>query len=210
MVIGGGPGGMEAARIAALRGHDVSLYEKEDALGGQARWAAKPPFRGEYEQVIRYLSHHIKKAGFAVHLCQEVDKGRVYEEKPDVVIIATGAYPYKGHFPGRDKPHVCTYLDILNGGGTPGKKAAVIGGDKIACEVAEFIVEKGSEVFLADSNDSFCQDCGQKTRWMIMERLESEEKVEMRSRTTLEKIDDTSITIQKNGAIEQIDGIDTA
>ena len=209
MVIGGGPGGMEAARIAALRGHEVSLYEKEDVLGGQVRWAAKPPFRGEYEQVIRYLSHQIKKTGVAVHLCQEVDKGSVYEQKPDVVIVATGAYPYKGNFPGRNKPHVCTYLDILSGSVEPGKKVAIIGGDKIACEVAEFIVEMGSEVIVADPNDAFCQDCGQKIRWMIMERLESEEKVEMRPRTTLERIDDTSITLQKDGVIEQIDGIDT-
>jgi 2,4-dienoyl-CoA reductase-like NADH-dependent reductase (Old Yellow Enzyme family)/thioredoxin reductase len=208
MVIGGGPGGMEAARVAALRGHEVSLYEKEPVLGGQVRWAAKPLFRGEYEQVIRYLSNQIKKAGVATHLGQAVDKELVYTQQPDVVVVATGATPFRTFIPGREKPHVYTYLDILSGSVKPGKKVAVIGGQKIGCEVAEFIADKGSEVVLTDPTAEFCQDTGQKIRWMLMERLESESKIEMRLKTTVEKIDDTAITVQKEGTIEQIDGID--
>ena len=208
MVIGGGPGGMESARIAALRGHEVALYEKEQVLGGQVRWAAKPLYRGEYEQVIRYLSTQIKKAGVQINLDQTVDKELIYAQQPDVVVVATGATPYRTIIPGRDKPHVYTYLDILSGSVKPGKKVAVVGGQKIGCEVAEFIADKGSNVELTDPTDTFCQDSGQKIRWLLMERLENESKIEMRIKTTVEKIEETSITVQKEGSTEQIDGID--
>ncbi|RJQ57480.1 MAG: FAD-dependent oxidoreductase [Desulfobacteraceae bacterium] len=208
MVVGGGPGGMEAARVAALRGHEVALYEKEPVLGGQVRWAAKPLFRGEYEQVIRYLSNQLKKAGVQIKLGQAVDKALVYAQQPDAIVVATGATPFRAFIPGRDNPHVYTYLDILSGSVKPGKKVAVVGGQKIGCEVAEFIADKGSEVVLIDPTDTFCQDAGQKIRWLLMERLENESKIEMRLKTTVEKIADSSITVQKEGKIEQIDGID--
>ena len=130
MVIGGGPGGMESARIAALRGHEVALYEKEQVLGGQVRWAAKPLYRGEYEQVIRYLSTQIKKAGVQINLDQAVDKELVYAQQPDVVVVATGATPYRTIIPGRDKPHVYTYLDILSGSVKPGKRWRLSAGKK--------------------------------------------------------------------------------
>lgn len=208
MVIGGGPGGMEAARIAALRGHEVALYEKEPELGGQVRWAAKPLYRGEYEQVIRYLSNQIKKAGVAIHLDRAVDKELVYAQQPDVVVVATGATPFHTFIPGRELPHVHTYLDILNGSVKPGKKVAVVGGQKIGCEVAELIADKGSSVVLTDPTDEFCQDTGQKIRWLLMERLENEPNIEMRIQTTVEKIEETSIILQKEGRTERIDGID--
>ncbi len=85
---------------------------------------------------------------------------------------------------------------------------AVVGGQKIGCEVAEFIADKGSNVALTDPTDTFCQDSGQKIRWLLMERLENESKIEMRIKTTVEKIEETSITVQKEGSTEQIDGID--
>ncbi|MGB9081515.1 MAG: NAD(P)-binding protein, partial [Desulfuromonadaceae bacterium] len=79
VVVGGGPGGMSAARVAALRGHDVSLYEKGSELGGQLLWARKALKRGELEQCIRYLATQVRKAGVDVHLNEEMDTRKVYE-----------------------------------------------------------------------------------------------------------------------------------
>ena len=208
MVIGGGPGGMEAARVAALRGHDVSLYEKEKELGGQLRWASKALYKSEFEQVIRYLSNQLKKIGVKVNLGQEVDKELIYKAKPDAVVIATGAVPYKLFTPGAEKKHVCNYLDILGGNITPGKRVAVVGGKLIGCEVAEYISQKGGEVVLIEATGGFCQDAGMKVKWLLMERLESDSKIERRLKTNVEEIKDKSIVVQKEGKREEIEGVD--
>ena len=208
VVVGGGPGGMEAARVTALRGHEVVLYEKENELGGQVRWACKPLFRGEFEQVTRYLSNQLKKAGVEVILGQEMNKERIDETRADAVVLATGATPYRPFTPGVDKGHVCTYLDILGGSVEPGKKVALIGGDLIGCEVAEFISEKGSEVILIEQTGAFCQDTGTRVRWLLMERIEKDPKIERRLKTTVERINDASIVVQTEGKTEEIEGVD--
>jgi len=199
---------MEAARVAALRGHEVVLYEKENELGGQVRWACKPLFRGEFEQVTRYLSNQLKKAGVEVILGQEMNKERIDETRADAVVVATGATPYRPFTPGVDKGHVCTYLDILGGSVEPGKKVALIGGDLIGCEVAEFISEKGSEVILIEPTGAFCQDTGTRVRWLLMERIEKDPKIERRLKTTVERINDASIVVQTEGKTEEIEGVD--
>lgn len=208
VVVGGGPGGMEVARVASLRGHNVTLYERTNQLGGQMIWAAKPLYRGEYEQVTRYLSVQIRKAGVKVMLEQEVNAQFIYDQEPDVVVVATGATPDKTFIMGDEMMHVHTYLEILDGTVKPGKKVVVIGGQKIGCEVAEFIAEKGAEVILTDPTDTYCQDAGQKTRWLLIERLENSENIDLRLDTTIEKIQVSSIVVQKGGELEHIDGVD--
>lgn len=208
VVVGGGPGGMEAARVAALRGHEVTLYEKEDKLGGQLIWAAKPLFRGEFDQVIRYLSGQIRKAGVKINLGQKADKEIIYSQNPDVIVVATGATPDRTIIPGSDLGHVHTYLDILGGKVRPGKKVVVIGGQKIGCEVAEFLADKGAEVIVTDPTEIFCQDAGAKTRWMLMERIENSSSIELRQKTTVEKIETDSIVLQKEGRMARVGGVD--
>jgi 2,4-dienoyl-CoA reductase (NADPH2) len=89
MVIGGGPAGMEAARVAAFRGHRVSLYEKAEKLGGQLLLAAAPPGRGEFLSFVSYLETQMKVQNVAVHTRTEVTPEYVELEKPDVVVVAT-------------------------------------------------------------------------------------------------------------------------
>ncbi|GAH76550.1 unnamed protein product, partial [marine sediment metagenome] len=91
MVVGGGPAGMEAARIATLRGHDVTIYEKEKELGTQLKIAAAAPFKDRVNWVTEWLTHEIKKLNIKVELGKEVDIGIIKSFKPDVLIVATGA-----------------------------------------------------------------------------------------------------------------------
>jgi 2,4-dienoyl-CoA reductase-like NADH-dependent reductase (Old Yellow Enzyme family)/thioredoxin reductase len=209
VVTGGGPSGMEAARVAALRGHEVLLYEKEKELGGQIRYACRALFKGEMEQVIRYLSNQIKKAGVKVNLGQDLDQETIHKMKPDTVVIATGATPYWPPIPGVEKGHVYTYLDILGGKVSAGKKVAVIGGKLIGCEIAEYILDKGGEVILLEATGVFCEDAGPRMKWLLMERLDEYPKLDKRLKTNVEKINDSSIVIQKDGKIEEINGVDT-
>ena len=91
MVIGGGCAGMEAAVVAKQRGHDVTLYEKAEELGGAILIPAKAPSRQELGQAVRFLKHEVERLGVAVHLGTEITADKVLEAKPDAVVVATGA-----------------------------------------------------------------------------------------------------------------------
>ena len=93
MVVGAGPAGLEAARVAALRGHDVELYEKAPKVGGQFDLASVPPSKQEMSKFIKYLYTQVGKVGAKLHLNTEVTPDLVDQMKPDVVIVATGGEP---------------------------------------------------------------------------------------------------------------------
>lgn len=208
VVVGGGPGGMSAARVAALRGHDVSLYEKDGELGGQLRWARKSLKRGELEQIIRYLSTQVRKAGVDVHLNQEMDAKKVYGANPDVVIMATGGVPYIPFIPGADKAHVYTYLDILAGKVEPGKRVVVVGGKLIGTQIAEIVSSKGGFAILTEATGALCQDAGGRTKWLLFQSVEKDPRIDIRVDTSVESINAGSVTLQHKGKVEEVGEID--
>ena len=144
LVIGGGPAGMEAARVAALRGHEVSLYEKEAMLGGQLHLAALPPGRGEFLTFVRYLETQLKKYEVAIYLNTEASSGRVEAEKPDAVIVATGAKALVPDIQGVDGPNVVMAWDVLSRKVDVGTEVVIIGGGAVGLETALFLAHKGT------------------------------------------------------------------
>ncbi|MFC1929606.1 FAD-dependent oxidoreductase [Chloroflexota bacterium] len=110
LIIGGGPAGMEAARVAKLRGHQVVLYEKEPRLGGQLKLASI--LRQENEALNKYLSTQIKKLGVKIELGKEVNSTIIDEIKPDAIVLATGATPVLPNIPGIDRDNVLSGADI--------------------------------------------------------------------------------------------------
>ena len=144
MVIGGGPAGMEAARVAALRGHKVVLYEKGKNLGGQLHLAAIPPGRGEFLIFGDYLETQLKKLNVAIHLGVEVSAVQVETEKPDVLVLATGAGALIPPIKGVDGPNVRLAWDVLRGKVDTGKEVIVIGGGAVGLETALFLAHKGA------------------------------------------------------------------
>jgi 2,4-dienoyl-CoA reductase (NADPH2) len=144
MVIGGGPAGMETARVAALRGHDVSLYEKESRLGGQLHLAAIPPGRGEFLTFVQYLETQLRETGVALHLNTEATPTRIDAAKPDAVIVATGARPSVPDIPGVDRPNVAMAWDVLSRQVDVGNEVVIIGGGAVGLETALFLAHKGT------------------------------------------------------------------
>jgi 2,4-dienoyl-CoA reductase (NADPH2) len=148
LVVGGGPGSMEAARIAALRGHKVTLYEKSDKLGGLLNLAIKPPGKKPIEKNIKYLSDEIKRLNVKVELGVEVTPELVEKLTPDVVILATGGTALIPDIPGVERENVFTVRDVLTGNATIGNRVVILGGGANAAEVATYLGEMGKKATL--------------------------------------------------------------
>ncbi len=113
LIVGGGPAGMKAAAVAAERGHEVALYERSPALGGQVLMAATLPGRGEFGGLVANLQREVEAAGVEVRTNAEVTRELVIDRAPDVVVLATGARPYLPPIPGTDADHVVTAWQVL-------------------------------------------------------------------------------------------------
>jgi len=163
MVIGGGPAGMEAARVAALRGHEVVLYEKEEELGGQVNIAKRGAGREEIEGVVRYLASEIRRLKVDIRLKEEITEEFVLKEAPDVVIVATGSYPIPKPVQGEyGPPDVLNVWQVLKEEYEPGKRILLIDqdGHHRATSTAEFLAERGREVTMLTSSLFVGQDLG--------------------------------------------------
>jgi 2,4-dienoyl-CoA reductase-like NADH-dependent reductase (Old Yellow Enzyme family)/thioredoxin reductase len=150
MVIGGGPAGLEAARVAALRGHTVSLYEKTGELGGQVLIAAKAPTRQELIGVARWLIYQVQKLGIKVYLNTEVTSELVAKENPDVVVVATGSNPPRPAIPGATEQNLVDERSVLTGRVSVGQRVVLLDGtgNTPGSSTAEFLADQGKEVFM--------------------------------------------------------------
>jgi mycofactocin system FadH/OYE family oxidoreductase 2 len=150
MVIGGGLAGMEAARVAALRGHSVALYEQATELGGQLQIAARAPGRQDMAEPVRYYRRQFELLNVDVQLGTEVTLEMIEREAADAVIVATGGVAARGSFPGSDNANVVLARDVLSGTAEVGKKVIVYSLDRSTegFTTADFLLESGHEVEL--------------------------------------------------------------
>jgi 2,4-dienoyl-CoA reductase-like NADH-dependent reductase (Old Yellow Enzyme family)/thioredoxin reductase len=144
MVIGGGPAGMEAARNLAERGHQVSLYEKGPALGGQ--WKILSNYLPEEAKLIRYLSSGLIRSGVKVFLNQEIKARTVIDAKPDAVVIATGSGPATLSIPGINLNKVVQAVDVLSGDAKTGQEVVIIGARLVGLSTAIYLAKMGKKV----------------------------------------------------------------
>ena len=151
LIIGAGPSGLEAARVAALRGHHVILYEKEAEVGGQILIARKGAGRQEIEGVIRWLIGQVEKLKVKMRLGIEVTSDLVHLETPDAIVVATGSVPKENPFPGAYSfPQVCHAEHILKGEVEAGEKVALIDteGHHKGTSTAELLADMGKRVHI--------------------------------------------------------------
>jgi len=175
VIIGGGPSGMEAARVAALRGHEVTLYEKEPKLGGLLNLAAIVKYgkSQDFEDMVRYLKTQIAKLGVNIKLGKPFDPASISETKPDVVLVATGGIPVMPEILGIQSRNVIStsklhgmlklFLRFLSPGilrtltklwMPVGKRVVVVGGGLHGCELTEFLVKRGRSVTMMDTAET--------------------------------------------------------
>lgn len=148
LIAGGGPAGMEAARIAALRGHEVHLYEKGNELGGQVNLASRIPWREEFAGIARFLGRQVRQLGVNIHLGVEVTAEIVAAASPDVVIVAIGSRPARLPVPGGDQDNVLSAWDAVSGAKQVGQKVLMVDDDghHKGADIAIFLAEQSKQV----------------------------------------------------------------
>jgi len=175
MIIGGGPAGMEAARIASLRGHAVTLYDKGKELGGQLLLAAAPPGKRRLLWIRDYLAVQLEKQGVKVNLGTAVTPEMIASERPDAVVLATGAIPKEPDYIDASDERVVSSWDILGGQVEPvAQKVVVIGGNMLGCEVAEFMADQGNLVSVIKMRPGaeMAEDCEPTNRRGLLDSLQ--------------------------------------
>jgi len=194
VVVGGGPAGMQAAIVAAQRGHKVILFEKDANLGGQLNIAALPPFKGDIFPWINYLVNQVKKAGVAVKLNTDATADLVTKSKPDAVVIATGGTPAMPDIPGINKSNVVTAQDVLSGKAKAGQNVVIIGGGMVGCETGHYLAEQGKKVTIIEVLKRMANDMFIMTRRRLMDGLRSK-KVTLLASATCEEMEEGSVRV---------------
>lgn len=173
MVIGGGPAGLMAARTAAIRGHQVSLYESQESLGGQFRSAAYPIGKGELSTLTSSYRANLEALNVPVHLNTEVNEELIQTVCPDAIVLATGAKPLMPKIKGIEKPHVHTAEDMLLGKfDYPNGPIVVCGGGEVGAETAQYLAEKNHCVTLVEMQNDILNDMMPITRTCLLELLD--------------------------------------
>lgn len=200
LVVGGGPAGLEAARVCAERGHQVTVWERELELGGQLNLAAVPPGRYEFLSFIDYLTARLATLNVDLEVGHEATAEEVLDFGADAVIMATGASPLTPPIPGVEGDHVVQAWDVLSGIETVGKKVVIIGGGAVGCETALYLGQKGTidpetfhflavngaetweklmflatrgikDITVVEMQKALGADIGMSTRWTILQEM---------------------------------------
>ena len=202
LVIGGGPAGMEAAHLAAIRGHQVHLWEKESVLGGQAKLVAMGPGKDKWHWLTNYLEKQVVETGVQVSCYREATAETVMAAKPDAVIVATGAEPALLPIPGIDGENVARAWDVLAGTVKfKGEKVLVAGGGIVGCEVAELLA-KDNEVTIVERLPTVACDMELVHMIALLSRL-AKEKIQVVVNALICEIDDKGLVYQDEKGIRQ-------
>ena len=194
LVVGGGPAGMEAARIAALIGHDVTLWEKDNKLGGLLNLAALPPGKDEIMTIIRYYKAQFKNLGVKVELGKEATSASVKEMKPDVIIIAAGSDTLFPRIPGIDKSIVVDARNVIDGSAKVGNNVVIIGGGEVGMEAAEMLSDAGKKVTIVEMLPRIGEQMVMEAFNYISDKFEKR-KVEILTSTLVNEITGSSVIV---------------
>jgi len=208
VIVGGGPGGLEAAWVAAARGHQVTLYEKEKMLGGQFRVAVIPPFKQDIAKAIAYYIHMGKKHGVRFNLGIEATATQMLAEKPDAVVLATGGEPLIPSIKGIKGSRVVTALDIIQGKKQADAKVLIVGGGTVGCETADLLGEHLHQVTIVEMLPEIASDVPLSARYFLLQRLK-EYGVQVETGAKVKEFLEDGVIAEKNGQQIHLVGFDT-
>lgn len=210
IVIGAGPSGMEAARLAALRGHKVSIYDENPYLGGRLRLAAVPPHKTRYGEVCDDLERDLKKLNVEINTNSKITEEVLMQKKADAIVLATGSVPFVPPIKGISQDFVVGCDDILSQKASAGLRVAIIGGGAVGTEVAHYLMEEEQrEVYLIEMADEVANGSPQDSRIKLYEFFSQTPDLHILTKTKLLEIGSNEITVEKEGEILHIKDLDT-
>jgi 2,4-dienoyl-CoA reductase-like NADH-dependent reductase (Old Yellow Enzyme family)/thioredoxin reductase len=208
LVVGGGPAGMEAARIGAQIGHDVTLWEKDAKLGGQLKLAAVPPAKEEIASITRYYTAQLDNLGVKVETGKEATASSVKELKPDVIIIASGSSTAFPPIPGIEEPLVADVRSVLAGTRAVGEEVVIIGGGEVGMETAQLLAGQGKKVTLLEMLPEIGENMGSSVVGWVKDEL-VKHGVEILTSTTVKEITKDGVLVEDAGGHKQNLAADT-
>lgn len=190
MVIGAGPGGLEAARIAALRGHEVGLYDDKQEIGGQLLLAAAPPGKQKLLWFRDYQATQLAKLGVVFELGVKVTPELVEKKQPEAVIVATGSLPIVPDIPGLNNERVINAWEILAGKTIiENQKVIIAGGGMVGAEVAELLAEQGNTVTIVEMLPRIAAEMEPLNRQGLIEALQDQNVAELTEHDVVEVVE---------------------
>jgi NADPH-dependent 2,4-dienoyl-CoA reductase/sulfur reductase-like enzyme len=203
VIAGGGPAGLEAARVTALRGHRVTLFEEEDKLGGMINLAIVPPHKEELRNIIDYYTYQMEILHVQVHLGEMFTKDKIKAVKPDAIVLAAGAEALTPDVPGIKGGNVVTALDVLSERVSVSDNVVIIGGGMIGAETAEYLADQRKNVTIVEMLKSVATDIGPSSRWGFLSRLKK--KVNILTLTTVIEVKEGAVVVcDKDGNQREI------
>jgi len=207
-VVGGGPAGLEAARVLALRGHAVTILERGAEAGGQVLLSRLVPGRSELAGLIPYLAGAVVRAGGEIRLGVEATADLVLDEHPDTVVVATGARPGIPAIPGILESPAVDPFEVLRRPVAAGRRALVIGGGLLGVGVALVLAGRGLEVLVVEVSDVLAGELGLRPRWQYVANLQAQRNVTIYLRTTVEELYPDGTLIRRQGEELKINNLD--
>jgi len=206
LIAGAGPGGLEAARVLSNRGHRVKLYERKNKAGGTFLLASKPPYKSSAYEAIRYRLHCLQKRNVEIRYNQEVDLSLIENDRPDVVIVATGSVPLYPTFPMRGQA-LYSPDEVISGIRPEGKRVLVLGGGIVGCEVADYLADRGYQIHLVEQFTTLAAGYHKSRRYYLLERLEKN-KVRFTMGAKILEVALPRIILEIDGREEILEGYD--
>lgn len=203
LIVGGGPAGMEAARVARIRGHEVTLWEKSSDLGGNLIPASIPDFKRDMKIYLEYQIRQLRKLGVKIETNREATFQSIQKAAPQSVVLASGATAVIPNVPGIHGNNVITAIDLLLGRGKTGEEIIILGGGLVGCETAVYLAQKGKKVTILKRSDTLLPDMYLANRNHLLLLL-SQNKVNIVTGIKLEGVTRQGLTISKGGNTEDL------
>ncbi len=207
-VVGGGPAGLKAAEIAALRGHEVTLFERGHKLGGRMKLAAIPPKKAVLNDFLDYLERRVRELGITLELGREFTVERVATGKPDAVIVASGARPLIPDWKGMKESGALSVDAVLTGEGKLGSRILVVGAGGIGAETADYLLEMGKEVTLVEMLGEVASDLVIHLKHYLSHKL-AEKGVAIYTSTKVKELGKGYALVEDASGRRKIEGFET-